>query len=64
MAARDLNHITWRKSSYTAGNNCVEIGWTAPTGVAVRDSKQPAGPTLSFPATTWHAFLTSKNTLD
>jgi hypothetical protein len=80
MAARDLNHTAWRKSSYSGGNNCVEIGWhkssysaasgncveigwTESTAVAVRDSKQPAGATLSFSAATWHTFLASKNTL-
>lgn len=54
MTARE-----WRKSSYTgASGNCVEIAW--PTDqVAVRDSKQPAGPTLTFPTPTWQKFLTN-----
>lgn len=47
----------WRKSSYTGDQgNCVEVAWPNQE-VAVRDSKQPAGPTLAFPASTWHAFL-------
>jgi hypothetical protein len=41
----DLTHATWRKSSRSAGNGgqCVEL---ANIG-AVRDSKNPSGPTLS-----------------
>jgi uncharacterized protein DUF397 len=50
--------VAWRKSSYTADSgNCVEVAWPKDQ-VAVRDSKQPAGPTLSFPASAWHTFLT------
>jgi Domain of unknown function (DUF397) len=65
MAAREPDGIVWRKSSYTYDNgNCVEVGWPEPTGVAVRDSKQPTGPTLSFPTKAWRTFLTSKGTLD
>ena len=49
--------IAWRKSSYTGSNgNCVEVAWPA-EHVAVRDSKQPAGPTIAFPTTTWQAFV-------
>jgi hypothetical protein len=47
----------WRKSSYSgAQNNCLEV---APVreGAAVRDSKNPAGPVLRFPADAWRAFL-------
>jgi hypothetical protein len=51
--------VAWRKSSYSAGNGeCVEVGWPEHTAVAVRDSKCPAGPTLAFPTTEWHNFLT------
>jgi hypothetical protein len=36
----------WRKSSRSAGaNNCVELAWAG----AVRDSKNPTGPTLTVP---------------
>lgn len=48
----------WRKSSYSAGNGaCVEVGWTEPTLVAVRDSKNTTGPTLAFDSSTWREFL-------
>ncbi|MEZ3177439.1 DUF397 domain-containing protein [Streptomyces pimonensis] len=49
----------WRKSSYSGpgdGNDCVEIA-TRPTCTAVRDSKAPAGATLTFPAGAFSAFL-------
>ena len=47
----------WRKSSYSGGDgNCVEIAWPADQ-VAVRDSKQAAGPTLAFPTDAWQAFV-------
>jgi hypothetical protein len=55
MTAREL---VWRKSSYSADQgDCVEVAWPD-RDVAVRDSKQPAGPTLAFPTRTWQAFLT------
>ena len=55
MRARELD---WHKSSYSGSQgDCVEIGWSSQVDVAVRDSKHPTGPTLSFPATTWRAFL-------
>ncbi|MFE2582038.1 DUF397 domain-containing protein [Streptomyces sp. NPDC059378] len=44
-----LTGIQWRKSSYSSdqGGNCVEVAETSAT-VAVRDSKNPAGPVLGF----------------
>ena len=53
----DVTGAVWRKSSYSGSNggNCVEVG-TAGRAVAVRDSQDPAGPRLAFPADTWRAF--------
>jgi Domain of unknown function (DUF397) len=53
----DLNHIRWRKASYSSGNGgaCVEVG-TARHAVAVRDSQDPAGPALAFAPARWQAF--------
>ncbi|MGY4926488.1 DUF397 domain-containing protein [Streptomyces sp. 900105755] len=42
----------WRKSTYSGGGDgdaCVEIA-TAPTRIAIRDSKAPTRATLTFPA--------------
>jgi hypothetical protein len=53
----DCVEIGWRKSTYSAGNGgCVEVGWPE-SDVAVRDSKHPAGPTLTFATPDWRAFL-------
>ena len=47
---------TWRKSSYSGGdNNCVEVG-TAGAGVAVRDTKERPGRGLHFSTSAWQAF--------
>lgn len=46
----------WRTSTYSNGSsNCVEVADAARV-VAVRDSKDPAGPRLAIPAATWRAF--------
>ncbi len=39
--------MSWRKSSLTSENDCVEMAWPA-AGGAVRDSKNAAGPVLRF----------------
>jgi hypothetical protein len=47
---------SWRKSSFSLANgDCVEVAVTA-DAVAVRDSKNPAGPMLEFPASTLTAW--------
>ncbi|MFF7650597.1 DUF397 domain-containing protein [Streptomyces sp. NPDC007983] len=48
----------YRKSSYSGQEgNCVEIAVTAGGGRAVRDSKNPDGPSLRFTGEGWQAFL-------
>jgi hypothetical protein len=47
--------LTWRKSGYSVENNCVEVAFGGI--VAVRDSKNPAGPILAVSPTAWRAFL-------
>ncbi len=48
--------LAWRKSTRSGSGNCVEIAeWL--DGVAVRDSKDPHGSVLTFPADAWAAFL-------
>jgi hypothetical protein len=54
---RDLSDMRWKKSSRSgAGNNCVEVADLPADGHAVRDSKNPTGPALMFPAAVWAAF--------
>ncbi|MFH8379757.1 DUF397 domain-containing protein [Kitasatospora sp. NPDC018058] len=51
-------NVIWVKSSYsgTEGGNCVEVA-AAPSAVHVRDSKDKAGPTLTFSPEAWSAFV-------
>jgi hypothetical protein len=55
----DIGNVTWRKSSYSASNggNCVEVARFPASAVAVRDSKNPDGGKLVFPADEWSAFV-------
>ncbi|MFE6050534.1 DUF397 domain-containing protein [Kitasatospora sp. NPDC056446] len=54
----DLPSATWRKSSYSNGQGgCVEVDDSRPG--TVRDSKDPQGPALVFPAGTWQSFVTA-----
>ncbi|MEW2247011.1 MULTISPECIES: DUF397 domain-containing protein [unclassified Streptomyces] len=60
MAIRQGATDTWTKSSYSTGNGaCVEIKSPVVAAMAVRDSKVPQGPILSFPAEAWSAFVAS-----
>ncbi|QNP72982.1 DUF397 domain-containing protein [Streptomyces roseirectus] len=51
--------ILWRKSSYSSdqGGECVEVASTPPARIAVRDSKNPAGPRLAFRPTVFSDFV-------
>ncbi len=56
MNASDLSGLAWRKSTRSGTtSNCVEVAFTH--AVAVRDSKNTTGPTLTFPHSAWSAFL-------
>jgi hypothetical protein len=54
----DLTRADWRKASYSGDNGgaCVEVARNLPGVVAVRDSKNPAGPALVFTQDEWAAF--------
>ncbi|MFJ4667714.1 DUF397 domain-containing protein [Kitasatospora purpeofusca] len=53
-----MTPVSWRKSSYSGnGGNCVEIAPDFPGLAPVRDSKDPEGPALVFPADAWRAFV-------
>ncbi|MEV6833580.1 DUF397 domain-containing protein [Streptomyces sp. NPDC051133] len=63
-ASTDLHDVRWLRSSYSTGaNNCVETArprsgpWAGL--LAVRDSKNPAGPALLFSARSWAGFVTT-----
>ena len=55
----DLTGALWRKSSRSngTGGDCVEVAGNLPGVVAVRDSKDLAGPALTFGPAAWRAFL-------
>ncbi|MEU6716155.1 DUF397 domain-containing protein [Nonomuraea sp. NPDC046802] len=51
--------LVWRKASYSSaeGQNCVEVATLPDEGRAVRDSKEPDGPVLTFTPDEWSAFI-------
>ncbi|MFG2087059.1 MULTISPECIES: DUF397 domain-containing protein [unclassified Spirillospora] len=57
MTKPDLSAVNWRKSSRSGheGGACVEVASAAP-GFAVRDSKNPDGPKLTFGNAAWREF--------
>ncbi|MEU3898675.1 DUF397 domain-containing protein [Streptomyces sp. NPDC045251] len=60
----ELPGVRWLRSSYSTGaNNCVETARpsTGPWAglLAVRDSKDPAGPALLFSPGSWASFTAS-----
>ncbi|MGC4867252.1 DUF397 domain-containing protein [Micromonospora sp. DT53] len=60
----DLTGASWRKSTRSAGNGgeCVEVADNLPGVVAVRDSKDPQGSTLTFTFTAWASFVRGTRT--
>ncbi|MBM0255700.1 DUF397 domain-containing protein [Micromonospora sp. 4G55] len=54
----DLTGAVWRKSTRSGDNGgaCVEVADNLPGIIAVRDSKDPDGPHLLFPAAAWVSF--------
>ncbi|MEU6330937.1 DUF397 domain-containing protein [Streptomyces sp. NPDC047049] len=58
MAVQPNSAFSWTKSSYSGGNGaCVEIAVPAVTAIAVRDSKDPDGPRLTFDNSSWARFV-------
>jgi hypothetical protein len=55
----NLDGAVWHKSSRSGSNggDCVEVADNLPGVVAVRDSKNPAGPVLVFTPSEWRAFV-------
>ena len=59
MSSTDFTDAPWRKSSYSNGQaNCVEAASVRDGSglVAVRDSKAPASPALTFAPSAWRQF--------
>ncbi|GAA1993941.1 DUF397 domain-containing protein [Kitasatospora viridis] len=58
-----MKQLTWFKSTHSGenGGQCVEASRDLlPAGlVPLRDSKNPDGPALTFPSTSFTAFLTA-----
>ncbi|WP_307855478.1 DUF397 domain-containing protein [Kibdelosporangium banguiense] len=63
-----MSQTSWRKSSRSngVGTDCVEVAWPSrppslsADGVLVRDSKNPAGPTLTIPVAAWRGLLATR----
>ena len=60
MRASELSPASWRKCSRSTGGDdqadCIEVAELSGR-VAMRDSKDPAGPVLAFTHAEWRAFL-------
>jgi hypothetical protein len=57
-SALDLSGATWRKSTSSHSNGCVEVAFLDGE-VAVRDSKDRSGPVLRFTPFEWEAFVSA-----
>lgn len=47
----------WHKSSYSRAGSCVEVALLGHETIAVRDTKDRAGPVLHFHPDAWSDFL-------
>jgi Domain of unknown function (DUF397) len=56
-----LDAVIWRKSSYSGsyGGDCVEVVALRDQSLAVRDSKDPDGPMLTFTRAEWRTFISA-----
>jgi hypothetical protein len=53
----DLIGATWRKSTRSGNSECVEVADNLAGVIGVRDSKDPAGPALTFDPRSWRSFV-------
>jgi len=56
MAEARGSNIEWRKSEASVNGDCVEVAFVG-RSVLVRNSRDRAGPVLSFTDSEWTAFL-------
>lgn len=57
LAEEERCLLNWRKARRSMGNgDCVEVA-PANGKIFVRDSKNPSGPALEYPADAWRNFL-------
>lgn len=58
MGTHNLTGANWRKSSFSGdtGGDCIEVADLHPH-IAVRDSKNPAGPVLTLTPSAFAAFV-------
>lgn len=55
---REDQTLSWRKSSYSGNTGaCIEVALPDERTIAVRDSKDPAGPHLNFSSGMWSTFV-------
>ena len=58
MPSRRPGQLRWRKSRHSnPSGNCVEVAGLPAGVVAVRDSRDPGGPVLTFARKDWQAFV-------
>jgi hypothetical protein len=54
-----IGALAWRASTYSGdqGGQCLEVAETPHTTIAIRDSKNPAGPILTLDPATFTTFI-------
>jgi hypothetical protein len=55
--AEETDQPTWFRASYCQSGECIEVARHSAGGMLVRDSKQPAGGTLSLTSAQWRSLL-------
>lgn len=58
VAATSVHGLNWRKSRYSnSSGNCVEVAELADGRIAVRNSRYPGGPVLTYTRAEMAAFI-------
>jgi hypothetical protein len=54
-----IGALAWRKSAHSGdqGGDCVEVAETPHTSIAIRDSKNPAGPIVTLDPAAFTTFI-------